>query len=297
MNREIYQIELITPCFCAGADQSIAEIRAPSIRGQLRWWFRVLGGTPTDEGAIFGSVAGEKSGASSSLIVRVGEFKKGPSWQPPIINQNTPENYVWHFASVSGKTSEARATFGPRWTSTGAISPGSTFKLHLTWLRSITPAQRVLFDKALHAFLTLGTLGLRGSRGLGAINCTAGRTLEEQLPDLQKAGLVIRKRNAPDTFPTCEKALKDYSAWLRFDLRKKRKADHPSPLGGIVPKRQASAVRFRPIKLATDQFTWIAFEVPHGKVLNLPSRTHDPLLANYEFTGPPPPPPEHQRRR
>ncbi|TAE90912.1 MAG: type III-B CRISPR module RAMP protein Cmr1 [Verrucomicrobia bacterium] len=39
-----YQLEIITPCFCAGADQGIAEIRAASIRGQLRWWFRVLGG-------------------------------------------------------------------------------------------------------------------------------------------------------------------------------------------------------------------------------------------------------------
>ncbi len=51
-----YNIELLTPCFCAGADQTKAEIRAPSIRGQLRWWFRALGGTPQGEKEVFGGV-------------------------------------------------------------------------------------------------------------------------------------------------------------------------------------------------------------------------------------------------
>ena len=59
MNWKPYTVELITPCFCAGADQTTAEIRAPSIRGELRWWFRVLGGTPEQERAVFG---GELSG-------------------------------------------------------------------------------------------------------------------------------------------------------------------------------------------------------------------------------------------
>ena len=39
------KFKLITPAFCGGAiPETQAESRAPSIRGQLRWWFRVLGG-------------------------------------------------------------------------------------------------------------------------------------------------------------------------------------------------------------------------------------------------------------
>src|SRR5437667_3497499 len=80
MNNGTFHIELITPCFCGGAEpERQAEIRAPSIRGQLRWWFRTLGGFKSLEGKmsvreqeamIFGSTAGEEAQAGK-LIVRV----------------------------------------------------------------------------------------------------------------------------------------------------------------------------------------------------------------------------------
>lgn len=78
MTRQTYTLELITPCFCTGADPAQAEIRAPSIRGQLRWWFRVLGGFKAltsmnvreQEHFIFGSAAGEE-GRAGLLQLRV----------------------------------------------------------------------------------------------------------------------------------------------------------------------------------------------------------------------------------
>lgn len=293
MTTETYNLEIITPCFCAGADQSKAEIRAPSIRGQLRWWFRVLGGTAKEEGAIFGTVAGDEVSTSSALMVRVGNFQSGPAWHPPTINQNTPVNYVWHFASVSGTT--ARGKTGPRWISAGAVPPRSTFTFHLTWRRPITATQKALFDQALHAFLAMGTLGLRATRGLGAFVCKQAESIEKQRPMLEKAGIVIRQRTDPDTFNSYESALRDYSAWFRYDFRKKWKADLPSPLGTSSP-RQTSALRFRPIKLASGQFTWLAYEAPHSRVLGLQTRTSKPMLDNYTFSGAAPIPPEKPRR-
>jgi len=297
MNRESYHIELISPCFCAGADQSKAEIRAPSIRGQLRWWFRVLGGTPRDESVIFGTVAGDEDCASSALIVRIADFRSGPVWKPPTINQYTPENYVWHYASVSGKA-PAAAT-GPRWKSTGAVSPQSTFTLHLVWRKTVTPAQKSLFNQSLQAFLVLGALGLRATRGLGAFVCKEARSIEEQQPGLEKVGIVFRRRTAPDTFSTYESTLRDYSSWFRYELRDSRKGkkhDCPSPLGGTTPERQASAIRFRPIKLDSGQFTWLAYEAPHQRVLGPKARTSPPMLESYQFTGPAPSAPETRRK-
>ena len=69
MNTETFHLELITPCFCGGAEtERRAEIRAPSIRGQIRWWFRTMGGFKSldargmpvrdQEAMIFGSMAG-----------------------------------------------------------------------------------------------------------------------------------------------------------------------------------------------------------------------------------------------
>ena len=81
MLQQTYRLELITPCFCGGAEpDKRAEIRAPSIRGQLRWWFRVLGGFKAlaaqgmdlrkQENLIFGATSGG-SGTAGRLAVRV----------------------------------------------------------------------------------------------------------------------------------------------------------------------------------------------------------------------------------
>ncbi|MCL5099226.1 MAG: type III-B CRISPR module RAMP protein Cmr1, partial [Candidatus Omnitrophica bacterium] len=79
MNTQTFPFELVTPCFSGSANpEAQAEIRAPAIRGQLRWWFRVLGGFTSlaplrvaqQERLVFGSaVPGAKS--ASRLIVQV----------------------------------------------------------------------------------------------------------------------------------------------------------------------------------------------------------------------------------
>lgn len=71
MRRTTLHLEIVTPCFLAGANQKAApEWRAASIRGQLRWWFRavaggVLGGgleaTKKAEAEVFGSTARRSS--------------------------------------------------------------------------------------------------------------------------------------------------------------------------------------------------------------------------------------------
>src|SRR5690606_30327286 len=96
-----YTLEFIMPCFCAGADQAKAEIRAPSIRGQLRWWFRALAGTRDEENQVFGGVHGGTT--ASAVIIRARILKRGEPWSPPKVDQNSPDSYVWYFASVSGK--------------------------------------------------------------------------------------------------------------------------------------------------------------------------------------------------
>ncbi|TAE90913.1 MAG: hypothetical protein EAZ81_08365 [Verrucomicrobia bacterium] len=238
--------------------------------------------------------AGEEGSGASALKVRVANFRKGPAWNMPTINPNQAENYVWHFASVSGTT--AKGQTGPRWTKDGAVPPQSTFTLQLSWTRAVTPAQKILFDESLHAFLALGTIGLRATRGLGAFVCVAAKPLELQIPLLREKGIVIRERTEPSTFRDYLSALKDYSAWFRYDFRKKWKAERPSPLGTSTP-RQASALRFRPIKLPDGQFTWLAYEVPHSRVLGPAARAtaNTPLLDDYTFDGSPPTPSLHKK--
>ena len=100
MKNTTITLELLTPCFCAGADQARAEVRAPSIRGQLRWWFRVLGGTPEQEKRVFGGVHGDAP-AASAIVIRVRSEANGAPVQLP--RPNEPLYYLFHFAQASGR--------------------------------------------------------------------------------------------------------------------------------------------------------------------------------------------------
>lgn len=292
MKTDTFDLELITPCFCAGADQSVAEIRPASVRGQLRWWFRGLGGDAKDEASIFGSAAGD-SGNGSRVRITVSDVKPTAQRSLPEFSPNNAESYVWHYAKVSGTT--VRGANGPRWQSKGALPVGTTFRLHVTWLREF-PTLKPSFNEALFAFLTLGTLGLRATRGLGAFHCNQATDIPKVVSALETKSFTIRRRTNPSEFGDYSSALKDWASWLRYKLRKEHKAECPSPLGGSDP-RQASAVHFRPIRLANSKFTWLAFEAPASRVLGAGSRRSAPLLSNYDFSGQAPRPSEPNSRR
>ena len=76
-----FTLEAVTPIFMRGADQTKAEIRAPSIKGLMRWWFRALAGSyfgddisglRKAEEFVFGS-----TGRRSRIIIEVDSPKLG----------------------------------------------------------------------------------------------------------------------------------------------------------------------------------------------------------------------------
>jgi CRISPR-associated protein Cmr1 len=69
-----FKLKLISPAFIAGTDKNNPEMRAASVRGQLRYWLRAMVGASTDsleevrqrESAVFGSTS-----IGSKVSVRV----------------------------------------------------------------------------------------------------------------------------------------------------------------------------------------------------------------------------------
>ena len=55
MKQHSFQIRIITPGFVGGASQQ-AELRVPSLRGHVRWWFRALGADRLMEKNVFGGI-------------------------------------------------------------------------------------------------------------------------------------------------------------------------------------------------------------------------------------------------
>lgn len=155
---QTYSLEVITPCFCGGAkpDQR-AEIRPASIRGQLRWWFRVLGGFRSLEGQsveeqeamIFGATAGD-DGTAGMLTVRV---KSGSlSAEYPAPGMQSPEGYF---------------LFPLRNQVRHQIPAGSRFELQFLWRGD--PALKDDLAALASVFGNLGSLGFRSRRAMGAL--------------------------------------------------------------------------------------------------------------------------------
>ena len=85
MHRITFECETITPMFMAGADGTTPELRAPSIKGALRFWWRALNGhleleeLKKREGEIFGT-ADEKVGRSKIIVLcKTKVFKRDTS--------------------------------------------------------------------------------------------------------------------------------------------------------------------------------------------------------------------------
>ncbi len=153
-------IEILTPLFNRGAYQDTPELRVPSIRGVVRWWFRALEYQKLPGGAneqalrnirvwekhAFGGVQGVAT--ASPLVFRIRGFQaQRPSNIPTLPHKH-------------GGPASPQAAF----------PPGARFRLEiLTRFGSLPPELESKVVNALETWLLLGALGLRANRSGGNI--------------------------------------------------------------------------------------------------------------------------------
>ncbi|MCF7859656.1 MAG: type III-B CRISPR module RAMP protein Cmr1 [Candidatus Cloacimonetes bacterium] len=93
MERVIFKCEVITPMFLAGADGKTPELRPPSIKGALRFWWRALYGNLSlkelkeTEADIFGG--SEKSEGKSLVIIGIKKTLKEKFFFSPVPHKGT----------------------------------------------------------------------------------------------------------------------------------------------------------------------------------------------------------------
>ena len=279
-----YTFECITPCFCAGADQTKREIRPSSIRGALRWWFRSLGGPSELETEVFG---GMEPITASALRVRVSDENPKPVgrlYQPQGID---PLSYILYFPSVSSDKT--------RWNESACYGAGTTFQIHIKQLRTLSAQAEQMARETILAFRHFGSIGMHVTRGLGAIQSSDvnEQSWTEAINLLERCGFTIRQ--SAQRHKIWDGVLKEAGQWLQNDLRKEfgaggnRKPPQATALGSAAP-RQTSAVYLRPVK-QNGELIFTAFEAPHARVLGSASRqVHSaPILQSRDFTQAPPP--------
>jgi CRISPR/Cas system CMR-associated protein Cmr1 (group 7 of RAMP superfamily) len=188
MNAETFCFELITPCFCSGAEPDRrAEIRAASIRGQLRWWLRTLGGFKSladqhmslreQEDLVFGSTAGD-AGRAGRLLVRVTslatESSRRSGQELGADNIGSPAGYF--LFPLRSQKDKQNGQGIPRYRGVFLV-PLPKFTAILQWRCGNSPwaCAPALKDDIMalgSVFGHLGALGFRSRRGFGAMRLT-----------------------------------------------------------------------------------------------------------------------------
>jgi CRISPR-associated protein Cmr1 len=141
-----FTCETITPMFLAGADGVTPELRAPSIKGAMRFWWRAVNGDlglnelREREESIFG---GTNSGGRSKLILRAFPQPSRSDW---IRYEPTP-----HKGGFS------------KW----AITPRFQFQLIINRVPNC-PLSRIQIVNLLYVISIVGGIGNRSRRGFGA---------------------------------------------------------------------------------------------------------------------------------
>ena len=166
MNEVSLEVEAVTPIFIAGADQRNIEnegLRAPSLRGLLRWWFRAIAGGMTSisdlkklESEIFGST-NQKSRVKIQSI----------TGDDNVSQINVPSNlrYLW-FSIYMQQRNYQRLLCYP---------PGTKFKIVL---RSDDEDCLKIVSGCLWTLIYLGGVGTRMRKGAGSlkVNSVLGKT-------------------------------------------------------------------------------------------------------------------------
>jgi len=159
-----FDLETVTPLFLAGADRATAELRPPTFRGALRYWFRAIAASITTfdevkkwENKVFGS-----TDACGAVIIRV-QAEKTTSIK--FLARDRDNDWLGLsyllFSMYKGGSKEARACF----------PPGSRFKVILqTRLSRQEDLQCLhLAIGAMCLLVNLGSVGSRSNRGGGNI--------------------------------------------------------------------------------------------------------------------------------
>lgn len=235
-------IEFITPLFSRGMTEE-PEIRPASIRGQLHWWFRALGGTWEEECAVFGKIGGKKEETfSSPLVVRVSDIQ-GKTGERP---------------TLPHKEGEGRGRDAPK----PCYLPGTRCKVHFFLRRLLPDDSKARLHRCIETWLLVGSLGLRSTRGAGAFvwlnhKDTSQAAYFRNIADLTKNARVKIAHlphfsDEPNPTPEDLRWYASDTIGGRDDRRGETdlyRINHP--LGALKPKRKTSPLRFRPI--ATDE--------------------------------------------
>lgn len=177
MDTTRYTLEIVTPLFLRGPDGRTPELRPPSFKGMLRWWWRALHPMPISdlrekEGKRFGS-AGNTEARRSLVRIRLLDRDLEEDLFSPV-----PTHDFDRPAFKPGQQFDLLVTMGPR-----ASGSGLQAEINAT----------------IQLMLLLGGIGWRARRGMGSLRPVAidGASVEPSMDALGKVQTQLGRLRTP----------------------------------------------------------------------------------------------------
>jgi len=220
--RATYRI--VTPVFCAGADQESAELRLPSFKGALRFWWRSLMWS-TDvndvklnelEANLFGSSKRDVGQSKIRMSLRDKSLAE-PAAKGEIFERGHLEgaNYLAYgvIQPFPKRNKETRQIEVEKGELLRPMIPGGEFTVQMQ-LRGFSDDQQQQVRDALILLGTVGGLGSKARKGFGSLTITRLEISNTNQPlatdPAERLHSVLEGRDLRDRLP-------DWSAWSRFD--------------------------------------------------------------------------------
>ncbi len=170
MEEVTFELETITPLFIAGADRRNIEnegLRAPSLRGSLRWWFRaIMGGVKFSLGDLNLKSVKEEEERIWGTTER--QSKVSLSIFPVSSRVSTFQNVGRGIRYLS------YGTFDRPY-----IDLGSRFEIRILFKRSMSSEEKEKVIATLWLLLNLGNVGSKNRKGFGSLRITRDVTIGE----------------------------------------------------------------------------------------------------------------------
>jgi len=192
MKQEEFELEVVTPMFISGPDTKKNELRAPSIKGVLRWWWRALNGHLTisdlkkNEEKIFGSTS-----QRSSFSIEVRETEKlrigndnlpsGPKVSVTSKGRTFPISLIDYLAF--GIAEYDRIKKGNVY-NRPYITVGSKFIVLVTFYNNKYSDEII---EAIHMWLKYGSLGSKSRNGFGCLKGNKTMNINKDFSSTQLA--------------------------------------------------------------------------------------------------------------
>ena len=166
-------LRVLTPAFVRGRDERSAELRGPSIKGLLRWWYRTWNPLACDpesawaEGRVMGGIRPSEGQCPFSLRLRLDEEPGITTWKDVETSARRGSRQAPGGLRYLGFSFGMKKDGGAR--DHRAIAPGTRFRAVHLFRRESTEEQARALVASWWLLTHLGGIGARSRRGFGGL--------------------------------------------------------------------------------------------------------------------------------